>query len=103
MSLNALQYHLFHYHLYHLYLMLVILKNTIQWFIRKKNAKSVKQSEIITYQSKTFENPNIVGIKSVIIEHSKTSHKLSKTIRQKAEKEGSNSSSYSNIKKVKIS
>ena len=53
-----------------------------QSFIRKKNRKSVKQSEIITYQPKTFQNPNIVDIKSVITEHPKTSHKLSKTIRQ---------------------
>ena len=51
-------------------------------FIWKKNWKSVKQSEITTYQPKTFENPNIVDIKSVITEHPKTSHKLSKTIRQ---------------------
>ena len=36
------------------YLILVML--TLQSFIRKK-IKSVKQSEIITYQAKTFENP----------------------------------------------
>ena len=56
-----------------------MLKNT---FKRKKKRKSVKQSEIITYQPKTFENPSTVDIKSVIIEHPKSSHKLSKTIRQ---------------------
>ena len=39
-------------------------KEHCQSFIRKKNTKSVKQSEIITYQPKTFENPNIVDIKS---------------------------------------
>ena len=71
-----------------------------QSFIRKKNAKSVKQSKLITYQLKTFENPNI-DIKPVITEHPKTSHKLSKTIRQ-AEKVGSNSSLYSDTKKGKI-
>ena len=60
----------------------------------KKNRKSLKQSEIISYQPKTFENPNITDIKSVITEHRNTSHKLSKTIRQ-AEKVGSNSSVYS--------
>ena len=60
-------------------------KGHYQSFIRKKNAKSAKQSEIVTQQPKTFENPNIVDIKSVIIEHPKSSHKLSKTIR-KAEK-----------------
>ena len=61
----------------------------------------VKQSEIITYQSKTFENPNIIDIKSIIREHPKTSHKLFKTIKQ-AEKVGSNSSFYSDTKKVKL-
>ena len=66
-------------------------------FIWKKNWKSVKQSEITTYQPKTFENPNIVDKKSVITEHPKTSHKLSKTIRQ-AEKVGSNNSLYSDTK-----
>ena len=73
-------------------------KEHYQSFIRKKNRKSVKQSEIITYQSKTFESTNIVDIKSVITEHSKTAHKVSKTIRQ-AEKIGSNSSLYSDTKK----
>ena len=71
-----------------------IAKEHYQSFIRKKNTKSVKQSEAITYQPKAFENPNIVDINSVIIEHPKTSHKLYKTIRQ-AEKVGSNSSLYS--------
>ena len=73
-----------------------------QSFLRNKNRKSVKHSEIITYQPKTFENPNIVDMKPFITEHPKTSLKLSKTIRQ-AEKVGSNSSLYSNTKKVKIS
>ena len=75
-------------------------KEHYQSFIRKKT-KSVKKSEIITYQPKTFENPNTVDIKSVITEHPKTSHKLSKTIRQ-AEKAGSNSSLYSGTKRVKF-
>ena len=34
-----------------------------QSFIRKKNTKSVKQSEIITYQPKTFKNSNIIELK----------------------------------------
>ena len=72
-------------------------KEYYQSFIIKKNTKSVKQSEIITYQPKIFENPNIVDIKSVTTEYPKTSHKLSKT-----EKLGYNSSVYSDIKKVKI-
>ena len=67
-------------------------KEHYQSFIRKKNRKSVKQSEIITYQRKTFENPNIVDIKSVITEHPETYHKLSKT-----EKVGSNSFLYCGI------
>ena len=47
-------------------------KEHYQSFIRKKNAKSVQQSEIITYQPKIFENTNIVDIKSVITKHPKT-------------------------------
>ena len=76
-------------------------KEHYQSFIKKKNRKSVKQSEIIAYQPKTFENSNIVNIKSVITEHPKTSHKLSKTMRQ-AEKVNSNSSFYSATKRVKV-
>ena len=70
-------------------------KQHYQLFIRRKSRKSVKQSKI-----KTFENPNLVDIKSIITEHTKVSHKLSKTIRQ-AGKVGSNSSSYSDTRKVK--
>ena len=73
-------------------------KEHYQSFLRNKNRRSVKQSEIIIYQPNTFENPNIVDMKSFITEHPKTSLKLSKTIRQ-AEKVGSNSSLYSNTKK----
>ena len=40
--------------------------------------RSVKQSEIITYQSKTFD---MADIKSDITEHPKTAQKLPKTIR----------------------
>ena len=53
-------------------------KEHYQSFLRKKNTKSVKQSKIITRQPNTSQNPNIVDIKSVIIQHPKTSHKLSK-------------------------
>ena len=53
-----------------------------QSFVRKKSTKSVKQSKVITYQPKTFENLNIFHIKPVIIEHPKIFHKLSNTIRQ---------------------
>ena len=55
----------------------------------KKNKKSVKQSKVITYQPKTFENPNTVDVKSVITGHPKNSQKLSTT-----KKAGCNSSLY---------
>ena len=42
-------------------------KEHYQSFIKKKNIKSVKQSKVITQQPKTFENLNIVDIKSVIL------------------------------------
>ena len=74
-------------------------KQHYESFLRKKNRKIVKQSEIITYQPKTFKNPNIVDIKSVITEHPKTADKLSKIIR-KGEKVDSNSSLYSGMKKI---
>ena len=51
-------------------------KKHYQSFIIKKNTKSVKQSKVITQQPKAFENPNIFDIKSVILEHPKSSHKL---------------------------
>ena len=47
-------------------------KEHYQSFIRKKNAKSVKQWKIITYQPKTFENSNIVDINLAISEKPKT-------------------------------
>ena len=74
-------------------------KEQYQLFIRKNSRKSVKQSQIITCQPKTFENANIVDIKSIITEHPKTLQKLFKTIRQ-AEKVGPNSSLCSYTKKV---
>ena len=48
-------------------------KEQYQSFIIKKNRKSVKQSEIITYQPKTSD---IADIKSIITENPKTSHKF---------------------------
>ena len=39
-------------------------KEHYQSFLRKKNRKSVKQSEIITYQPNIFENQNIFGIRT---------------------------------------
>ena len=72
-------------------------KEHYQSFIRKENAKSVKQSETITQKSKTLENSNTVDIK----QHSETSYKLSKTTiqAQKVSQVGSNSSLYSDTKK----
>ena len=70
-------------------------KEHYESFLRKKKRKSVKQAEIITYQPKTFDT---VDIKSVITEHRKTSHRLSKTER-KGENVDSNSSLYSDTKK----
>ena len=69
-------------------------------FIIKENRKSVKQSEIITYQPITFQNLGIVDIKSFITEYPKTSHELSNII-GKGEKVGFNSTLYSNAKKLK--
>ena len=69
-------------------------KEHYESFLRKKNRKSVKQSQTITYQPTTFVT---VDIKSAITEHPKTSHNLSKTIRQ-AEKVSSNSSLYCDTK-----
>ena len=79
-------------------------KEHCQSFIRKKNTKSIKQSKIINQQPKTCENSSIIDIKSAIIEHPQTSNNLSKTIRQtgKVSQVGSNSSLYSDTKKVKI-
>ena len=49
---------------------------------QEKNINLVKRSKIINQQPKSIENPNIVEIKSVIIEYPKTSHKLSEALRQ---------------------
>ena len=46
-------------------------KEHYESFLRNKNRKSVKQSEISTYQPKTFET---VNIKWYIIKHPKTSY-----------------------------
>ena len=48
----------------------------------KNKNKSVKWSKRIIQQPNTLKSPNIIDIKSVTIEHPKTSHKLSKTIKQ---------------------
>ena len=53
-------------------------KEHYQSIIKKKNTKSVNNEKTITYQPKTFENPNTVDIKLVITEHLQILHKLSK-------------------------
>ena len=57
-------------------------KEYYHFYLKRKNTKLVKWSEIITQQWKAIENPNIINIESVIIEHPKTLHKLSKAIGQ---------------------
>ena len=73
-------------------------KQYYQSYIKRKNKKSIKQSKIITYQPKSFEDANIDDIKLVTIEHPKTSHKWSETIKQ-AGKVGSDSVLYIETKK----
>ena len=58
----------------------------------------MKPSEIISYQSNTFDT---VDIKSFIAEYPKNLHTLSKTIIRQAEKVGSNSSLFSDTKNNK--
>ena len=50
--------------------------------IWREKDKISKQSKIITQQLKAIENPNIVDVESVSIEHQKISDNLSKTVRQ---------------------
>ena len=72
-------------------------KEYYQSFLKNRTKKLVKRSKIITQQRNIPENHNIIDIKSVHIEHSKTSHKLSKTKRQakKVFQEGAGKNSYS--------
>ena len=52
-----------------------------QSYLKRKTKKLVKRSKINTQQRKALENQNILDIKTVIIKHPKSSHKLSKTVR----------------------
>ena len=76
--------------------------------LKRKNAKLVKQSKILTQLLKAMENPKTVDTKLVIIKHTSTSHKLSRTIMQaeKVSKVGygknSNSSLYNEAEKVEF-
>ena len=53
-----------------------MLKNTINHLKERKTQNLLNNQN----NSSATKNPNIVNIKSVTIEHPKTSHKLSKTI-----------------------
>ena len=55
--------------------------NTEEYLFEEKTQNLVKRSKITPRQPKIKGNSNIVDIKSTIIEHPKTSHKLSKTIK----------------------
>ena len=61
------------------YLILVILKNNITHIWKKK---MIKRWKIIFQQPKTVENPNIVEIKSAVIEYVRMSQKLFKNIKE---------------------
>ena len=69
-------------------------KEHYQSLIWKNPTKPLKKSKVITHQPKTVENPNSLVIKSVIIEHPKTSNKLSIRQAEKFFQVVSNSSSY---------
>ena len=43
-------------------------------FMIKENRKSVKQAEIITYQPRTFQNPELVDIKSQLLQNIQKLH-----------------------------
>ena len=61
----------------------------------------MKRSKVIVQQPKTTEDPNTVDIKSVIVTHPKTSHRLFKTVKN-AQRVGADSSLYSETKKENI-
>ena len=50
----------------------IIAKEYYNSYLEKKNTKTVKRSKAIPQQLKAIEQPNIVDIKSVIIDFSET-------------------------------
>ena len=59
--------------------------NTKQYcesYLKRTSTELLKRSKINTQQPKTLENQKTADIKSVFIEHPKTSRKLSKAIRE---------------------
>ena len=69
--------------------------------MKKENKKLVKRSKVIVQQPKTIEDPNTVDIKSVIVTHPKTSHRLFKTVKN-TQRVGADSSLYSETKTENI-
>ena len=61
----------------------------------------MKRSKVIVQQPKTIEDPNTVDIKSVIVTHPKTSHRLFKTVKN-VQRVGADSSLYSETKTENI-
>ena len=65
--------------------LLLLANKLIEEILDPCNAKeyyqSANETEIIFYQTKAFEHPKIVGIKSIITELSKSSYELPKNIR----------------------
>ena len=60
----------------------MLLNNTLNQFLRKKNTELVKLLKLITQQAKPTETSSIFDIKSVAIKHPKPLHKISKAIRE---------------------
>ena len=67
--------------------------------VKKKKTKSIEQSQIITYEPESFENPNFIDIKPIIAENPNTSEKLS--ILEKINF-NSNSSKYNDTRELEI-
>ena len=73
-------------------------KEYYQSYLKRKDAKVLKRSKTITQQPKTLEIPNIVDIKSVLIEHPKTGNVENVPLESGAGK-NSDSPLYSETKK----
>ena len=78
------------------HLILLISKNVINLILRKKNDKTIKNN---CSKTKNYRKVKIVHIKIAIIEHPKTSQKLSKTIKEtkKPSHIGSGKNSHSHL------
>ena len=78
------------------YLILLTSKNVINLILRKRNDKTIKKN---CSKTKNYRKFKIVHIKIAIMEHPKTSQKLSKTIKEtkKASHVGSGENSHSHL------